>query len=46
METQKKTCSCDKIKELKRQNNELKKQVTELLVKIEQLEKFIKGETI
>lgn len=43
METQKKACSCDKMKELKKQNNELKKQVAELLVKIEKLEKFIKG---
>lgn len=31
---------------LKKKNSELKKQVAELVGKIEQLEKFIKGETI
>lgn len=46
METEKKVCSCDKLKQLTKKNNELKKQVIELLEKIEQLEKFIKGGNI
>lgn len=46
METEKKPCNCDKLKAIKKENSELKKQVAELLGKIEQLEKFIKGETI
>lgn len=40
MEKENKPCSCDK---LKAENRELKKQVAELLGKIEKLEKFIKG---
>lgn len=43
METEKKPCNCDK---LKAENRELKKRIAELVGKIEQLEKFIKGETI
>lgn len=46
METKKKPCSCDKLKQLAKKNSELKKQVTELLGKIEQLEKFIKGSKV
>lgn len=46
MEAEKKPCNCEKLKQLAKKNNELKKQVAELVGKIEQLEKFIKGETI
>lgn len=46
METKKKVCSCEKLKQLAKKNNELKKQVAELLEKIEKLRKFIKGESI
>lgn len=44
METEKKNCNCDKVKQLTKKNCELKKRIIELFGKIERLEKFIKGE--
>lgn len=43
MEVEKKTCSCEKLKQLAKKNSELKKQVAELVREIDKLEKFIKG---
>lgn len=41
MEREKKTCDYKKVKE---ENKQLKKQIKELVEKIDRLEKFIKGE--
>lgn len=46
MEMEKKVCSCEKLKQLSKKNSDLKKNIVELLEKIEKLEKFIKGENI
>lgn len=43
MEVEKKSCSCEKMRQLAKKNSDLKKQVAELVGKIDKLEKFIKG---